>query len=151
MAKPVDLSRDAAPTPRLSVLCVDDNALIADALRRRFEPDEELTWVGVISDGPTVYEGVMNARPDIVLMDIDMPDVDTFAVVERLSAESQQIRVIMFSGHVSPAYIERALDCGAWGYLSKNDDVTSLIEGIKRVGRGEMVFSEEVEAVRRYS
>jgi len=132
----------------LRVLCVDDNELMADALRRRFEQESALAWEGIITQGSLAYDRILEVRPDIVLMDIDMPNIDTFTIVERLCCDVPEIRVLMFSGHVSPKDIDRALDCGAWGYLSKNDDVTKLIDAITRAGRGELVFSYEVDAVR---
>ncbi|CAG0983047.1 Transcriptional regulatory protein DegU [Phycisphaerales bacterium] len=132
---------------RFRVLCVDDNQLLTESLRRRISGDPDLEWVGVIHGGAGIHAAVIETRPDIVLMDIDMPLVDTFAIVERLAAEAPGIRVVMFSGHVSPDYIARALDCGAWGYLSKNDDVAALIDGIKQVGGGEIILSKEAQAV----
>lgn len=136
---------------RLSVLCVDDNPLIAAALERRLAHDQQLAWAGIVNDATRVYEEIIRLEPDIVLMDIDMPGTDSFSIVERLAGERPQIKAIMFSGHVSQAYIERSLDCGAWGYLSKNDDVAKLFDAIKRVTHGDLVFSDEVETVRRGS
>lgn len=87
--------------------------------------------------------------PDVVLMDIDMPGVDTFSMVERLAADVPTVRTLMFSGHVNRAFIDRAFDCGAWGYLSKNNDVARVIEGIRQAARGEIALSKEVQAVQR--
>ncbi len=146
MKPPADNPAGARP---LSVLCVDDNPLIAVALQRRLEQEPGLTWAGVVSDGARAYDDITRLKPDIVLMDIDMPNTDSFAIVERLAGEQPHIKAIMFSGYVSRAYIDRALDCGAWGYLSKNDDVAKLLDAIKRVVEGDLVFSDEVETVRR--
>lgn len=136
---------------RLRVLCVDDNDLLSEALGRRFARDPAIDWAGVVRDGRDAYDRVLDAAPDIVLMDIDMPGVDVFSIVARLSAEAPQVRVVMFSGHISPEYIERALDSGAWGYLSKNDDIPALLEGLRMVARGELAMSRDVERVRRGS
>lgn len=133
----------------LRILCVDDNDLVADALRRRVARDDSLQWLGLVSDGRSIEPRTREVEPDIVLMDVDMPDVDTFAIVERISSEMPRVRIVMLSGHVDVRYINRALDCGAWGYLSKNEDGSALIECIKRVGRGEVVLSAEAEAVHR--
>ena len=131
----------------LRVLCVDDNEMVSQALRRRLADEPGLEWAGVVRDGGEAFERVRQVRPDVVLMDIDMPGVDTFAIVARLSAEVPDSRVVMFSGHINPGYIDRALDCGAWGYLSKNDDVSALMDGIRLVGRGEIAMSHDVETV----
>lgn len=135
--------------PTLRILCVDDNEMMISAMERRVQHEPGLAWVGAVSDGAVALEAVRSARPDVVLMDIDMPGVDTFALVERLAEELPAVRVVMFSGHVRPGFIDRALDCGAWGYLSKSDDTANLIEGIRRVGKGEIALSREVLAVQR--
>lgn len=136
----------AAPEERrVRVLCVDDNDLVADGLRRRFAQEPRLVWLGWVGDAADAIERARELKPDVVLVDIDLPGVDTFALVERMARELPAVRAVMFSGHVRLSYIERALDSGAWGYLSKNEDTSSLIEGIKRVGAGEIALSREVE------
>lgn len=136
-----------APPPPIRVFCVDDNEMIAKSLARRIECESGIALVGLVHDGTVAYERVMEVTPDVVLMDIDMPGVDTFSIVERLSVDAPRVRVVMFSGHVNRAFIDRALDCGVWGYLSKNDDVARIIDGIRGVARGEIVLSREVHAV----
>lgn len=140
------MTRPVAP---LRVLCVDDNDMLSDALARRLAAEPSIAWSGVVRDGRDAYDRVMETRPDIVLMDIDMPGVDSFSIVARLAQEAPGVRVVMFSGHIDPGYIDRALDCGAWGYLSKNDDVPALLESLRLVARGELAMSGEVERVRR--
>ncbi len=134
------------PRP-LRVLCVDDNEDLAEAMRRRIAVEPSLAWAGIVGQGSEVLARVAELKPDIVLLDIDMPETDSFDLVQRLSGAAPRCRVLMFSGYVSLEYIDRALDCGAWGYLSKNDDVDRLIEDIRRAGRGEVAFSREVLAV----
>lgn len=139
---------NGSPRP-IRVMCVDDNDLLAEALRRRVQQETCLEWAGFVSDVSSIAERIDDARPDVVLMDIDMPGVDTFILVERLAASHPDVRVLMFSGHVHPAYLDRSLDCGAWGYLSKNEDTADLIAGIRRAAAGEIVLSREVEESQR--
>jgi DNA-binding NarL/FixJ family response regulator len=135
-------------TPTIRVLCVDDNDLVARSLSRRVGQEPGLEWLGVVTETDDIVQRVTEMAPDVVLMDIDMPGVDTFAIVEELASTHPTARVVMFSGHIDANYIQRALDSSAWGYLSKHDDVNNLISGIKLVGGGEIVFSRDVEAVR---
>jgi DNA-binding NarL/FixJ family response regulator len=135
-------------TPTIRVLCVDDNDLVARSLSRRVGQEPGLAWLGVVTETDDIVQRVTEMAPDVVLMDIDMPGVDTFAIVEELATSHPSARVVMFSGHIDATYIQRALDSSAWGYLSKHDDVNNLISGIKLVGSGEIVFSRDVEAVR---
>jgi DNA-binding NarL/FixJ family response regulator len=137
------------PPPILRVFCVDDNELVGEALRRRIEQVPDIEWLGLARNGAEVIDRVREIAPHIVLMDIDMPGVDTFGLVQRITTEMPEVRIIMFSGHVELDYIDRALDAGAWGYLSKNDDVGRLLEGIRQVSRGEIALSRDVEEVQR--
>jgi two-component system invasion response regulator UvrY len=135
----------------LRVVCIDDNAMIASAFVRRLEHEPTLRCVDVSRDGHESMEIVRSTLPDVVLMDVDMPGVDTFAIVERIARELPSVRVIMFSGHVNTEFIDRALDAGAWGYLSKNEDVAELIDAIHRASRGEIVLGKEARTVQRSS
>lgn len=133
----------------IRVFCVDDNRLLTEALRSRISIHPDLEWAGASHGGSSISEILRRAKPDVVLMDIDMPGVDTFVAVESLAREAPGVRAVMFSGYVLPHFITRAIDCGAWGYLSKNDDVVNLISAIRRVGQGEIAFSRDVEIVYR--
>ena len=70
---------------RLRVLCVDDNRMVASALERRLEREPDLQWVGVAPDGASAEARARDLRPDIILLDIDIPGVDTFALTRRLA------------------------------------------------------------------
>lgn len=131
----------------IRVFCVDDNKLLIEALRSRISTQPDLAWAGASHVAAFLSAILRDAKPDVVLMDIDMPGVDTFVAVESLAREAPSVRAVMFSGYVLPHFITRAIDCGAWGYLSKNDDVANLISAIRRVGQGEIAFSPDVEMV----
>lgn len=133
----------------LTVACVDDNPAIGEALQQRVALEPSLQWKGVIY-APTAAEIEQQLRalaPDVVLLDIDMPGIDPFTMLERMSRSAPAIRMVVFSGHLNRGYVERALDCGAWGYLSKNDDVQAVLQGVHSVGRGEIALSMEAETV----
>lgn len=141
-------SPEPLPQP-LRVLCVDDNDLLASSMERFVQRDPTLAWLGWVGNAEEVLPRAAELRPHVVLMDIDMPGVDTFSLVEQLGALDARIRVVMFSGHVHSSYLDRALDSGAWGYLSKDEEPAALLEGIRRVARGELALSKEVIAVQR--
>lgn len=133
----------------LRIVCIDDNPLVAKAFLRRLEHETSLTCVETACDGNRAYEVIRQAVPDVVLMDVDMPGVDTFGIVEKIATDMPQVRVIMISGHVNTEFIDRALDVGAWGYLSKNEEVADLIDAIHRASRGEIVLGKEARTVHR--
>lgn len=145
-------ARTVPPRPSITlpgVLCVDDNVMLGKALGRCIGAEPTLRWLGAISDGSQVLDAVQRLRPDVILMDIDMPGFDTFGTVHQLLGVAPDSRVIMLSGHVDREYLRRALDSGAWGYLSKAEETPVLIDAIHRAARGEIVLGKEIEALQR--
>lgn len=133
----------------MSLLCVDDNVLLGKALGRCIDAEPTLKWLGAISDGNEAIDAAERLRPDVILMDIDMPGFDTFRMVEVLAAKLPDTRVVMLSGHVDREYLKRALDAGAWGYLSKAEETDVLIDGVHRAARGEIALGKEIDALQR--
>jgi DNA-binding NarL/FixJ family response regulator len=133
---------------RVRVLCIDDNRLMARAMERRLAFENRIEWVGWVEDAAKASEVVRKTRPDVILLDIDLPGWDAFALLRQLVAMSEA-KVVMFSGHVRAEYLDRAVDAGAWGYLSKNESMSEIIGAIGRVAAGEFVLTPEVSAERR--
>lgn len=131
------------------MLCIDDNILLGKALARCIESEPTLRWLGSVSDGSEAITTATRLKPDVILMDIDMPGFDTFKIVEELAAAIPGTRVIMLSGHVDADYLKRSIDCGAWGYLSKAEETRVLIDAIHSARRGEIVFGKEIQALQR--
>jgi two-component system response regulator DesR len=128
------------------VMICDDNRLVAEAIELRLKQDSNFTWLGWASGLAGLIERVQELRPDVLLLDIDLPGPDPFEVLQQLSDQVPNVRTIMFSGYVRADYIERAIECGAWGYISKNDSIRDLLQLIQDVAAGEFVLSREVAA-----
>lgn len=138
---------DRMPIDRpIRVLCVDDNPLVADALSTRLRLAGGFDCVGHLLDATTMLEEVHRLQPDIVLMDLDMPGAEPFEIMRILSGTHPETRVLVLSGHVRRDLLDRAVEFGAWGYLSKNDDAETLIAAIRRVANGEFVLGPELAA-----
>lgn len=144
---PTPLPQGPAPARPVKVMLVDDNAILADALPLVLRADPRFIWSGWVSGATDVVESVARAAPDIVLMDVDVPNVDTFALVRRLVEAFAATRIVMFSGHVRPEYIEAAFDAGAFGYLHKDDDFSDLLASLLKVYAGEIVMSPPVRQI----
>jgi DNA-binding NarL/FixJ family response regulator len=130
---------------RIRVLCVDDHAFLVDGLKARFDLEPDIEMIGRL---PTADDAVVEARrlkPDIILMDIEMPGMDPFEAVEDLKTQLPDTRVIMLSAYVRDHYVSAAFKAGVWGYFSKSDEPDSIIAGIRKVDRGEMAFGPKVE------
>jgi len=135
----------SGPARPVTVMLVDDNAILAEALPFVLRNDPRFAWSGWVSNGSDVLNLVTQTAPDVVLMDVDMPNVDTFELVRRLTASCPQTKIVMFSGHVRQEYIEAAFDAGAYGYLHKDDEFPSLLESLLRAHGGEIVMSPPIK------
>jgi DNA-binding NarL/FixJ family response regulator len=128
------------------VLCVDDNPHVTAALRAMFLRADNFDWAGSLPDATKLVERAESECPDIVLLDLDMPGPDPFAALAELTKRCPNVRTIVFTGHVRRDYVDRAIEAGAWGYVSKNDAEVALFEAVERVLEGRIAFSPEVRA-----
>lgn len=134
-----DASLDAA-----SIVCIDDNPLVKEAIARRIAMEKDFRWAGALGERDEIIERLIELSPDLVLLDIDMPGVDAFALVKTIGERLPNARVVMFTGYSHPEYLEQALANGAWGYLSKSESPKALLDALRRVIRGEVVCDEDV-------
>lgn len=130
----------------IKVLCVDDNYLVAEGIKIKLMLAGGFEWLGQLSDADHLTDEVRQRRPDIVLLDIDMPGKDAFAALEELGESGLDSRVIMVSGHVRTDLIDRAVEAGAWGYVSKGEGSETIVSAIDQVMAGKFVMGPEVSA-----
>ena len=142
------MSEERVETRTIRVLCVDDNPQVCDALRAKLERTPGFAWAGGLRDATELVERAVAERPDVVLLDVDMPGPDPFAAMALLAEACPEVRAVVFSGYVEDDYIDRAVDAGAWGYVSKNDALEELFDVLRDVVDG--VFSLSSSARRVY-
>jgi DNA-binding NarL/FixJ family response regulator len=132
---------------RIRVLCVDDHAFLVDGLKARFAVENDIECVGRLASAEQLMHEVKALKPDVVLMDIEMPGPDAFEAASTLRHMHPGVRVVFLSAHIRDHYIGCAMQSGANGYFSKGDEPASIVEGIRRVLRkDDFVFSPKVEA-----
>jgi two-component system response regulator DesR len=131
---------EASPGKTLRVLCVDDNPLVVDALSLKLKLLGGFEWLEPVSDAQALAAEVMRQRPDIVLLDLDMPGRDPIDALAELGSRCPATRVVIFSGHTRPDLIERAVDAGAWGFVSKHAGVETIVNALRRVAAGEFLL-----------
>lgn len=121
---------------RLKVLLVDDHRLMLAAIRFSLEREDDLTVVGETTSGATVANLVGQTGPDVVLLDVRMPDVDGLTVLEQLRERYPSVAVVMFSGIDDPALVRAALERGASAFVLKHVEPRDLAAAIREVVNG---------------
>lgn len=133
-------------TPSIKVLCVDDNFLVTEGLKTKLSMSGGFEWVGQLPNAEGLVELVQKTKPDVVLMDIDMPGPDAFEALRELSSLCPDVRTIMISGYVRNDLIDQAIEAGAWGYVAKGEAAEAIVDAIRRVARGEFALGPEVQS-----
>lgn len=128
----------------IKLLLVDDHHLVRDSLGLLLETQEDLRVVGLAQDGDDALAQAARAQPDVVLMDVDMPGLSAFAAAERIRAAAPDARVLFLSAFGYDRYLEQALRVGASGYITKAQPAAIIIDAVRRVAEGHVVFSRDV-------
>lgn len=136
-----------APLPPVSVLCVDDNELVAEAIAVKLRRSGGFSIAGWLSSADALVETAQRAKPTVILLDVDMPGLDPLVALGKLTELGLPSKVVVFSGHVRPDLLDRAVEAGAWGYVSKSDGEEALLDGVRAVIAGQFAMSPEVRAV----
>jgi two-component system, NarL family, nitrate/nitrite response regulator NarL len=134
---------DAAPT--FSVVVADDHPVYLDALSRVVEATPELTLVGSATDGGEAIDVIQRVRPDIAILDVEMPVHSGPVVAARLVALGLPTRVLFLSAHHDGATVYDALATGGYGYVTKDASMRQIQEAVLRVASGVRSLGPDVE------
>jgi DNA-binding NarL/FixJ family response regulator len=129
----------------LSVLIVDDQALVRAGFRMILDAEEDIEVAGEASDGAEAIEEAQRLRPDVVLMDVRMPQMDGIEATRRLlSANGLETKVVMLTTFDMDEYVYDALRAGASGFLLKDVPPEQLVSGIRAVAQGDALLAPSV-------
>lgn len=128
----------------IRVLCIDDHDFLVDGLKARLGLEKDMDFVGRLADASRLVQECDRLKPDVVLLDIEMPGPDPFEAAEDLRRHRPDARVVILSAYIRDHYISAAFKAGAWGYFSKSDSADDLVEGLRKVVQGEFVMGPKV-------
>lgn len=117
----------------IDILLVDDQALLCEVLKTWLDIEQDLQVVGLAHNGEEAIAKVEELKPDIVLMDIDMPQMNGLNATKIISQRFPEVKVIFLSGHDDDAYLGKSLRAGAKGYLLKSTTAEELVDKIRSV------------------
>jgi DNA-binding NarL/FixJ family response regulator len=126
------------------LLLADDHAVVRQGFRLVLGTQPDMEVVGEAANGREALEVARRLRPDLVLMDVDMPVMDGLEATRRLKAEMPGVCVLVFTSHEEPDYLLEAIEAGAAGYVLKGAPVSRLIGAIRRALGGESPLDQEL-------
>ena len=124
------------------VLIAEDMAAYRETLVATLDLEDDIEVVAQLATGDRVLPAVLEHRPDVALLDIDLPGIDGLTVTTELCARHPTCRVLILTGLAHATHLARALAAGAAGFLAKDRPADDLIDAVRRVARGERVFPE---------
>lgn len=128
----------------MRVVIAEDQSMVLGALAALLEIERDIEVVGRATDGRTAVEIVERERPDVLLTDIEMPEMSGLEVAAELRRLGAGVKVAILTTFARSGYLRRALDAGAWGYLLKDAPADKLADALRRIVRGERVIDPEL-------
>jgi DNA-binding NarL/FixJ family response regulator len=122
---------------RHTVILVDDHAVVRAGYRLLLSQAEDLEVVGEAERGEEACQRYAELEPDVVVMDLNLPGIGGLAAIRRICSRDPKARILAFSIHDEPVYINRTLAAGAIGYISKSCPPDMLVNAVRCVARGE--------------
>ncbi|ASO07372.1 transcriptional regulatory protein DegU [Arenibacter sp. NBRC 103722] len=125
----------------------DDHSLVRDGIRALLEEDANYEVIGEVSNGKEAVQMVLDKKPDLLIIDIRMPEMNGIEAVEELKKHSSTTKSIILSMHDSEEYILKSVNAGASGYLLKDTGKTEFLKAISTVEQGGKYFSGDISNV----
>ena len=127
----------------IKVLLADDHSIVRAGLRRLVEESNDMEVVAEAADGRKAIQQTHKARPDVVVVDISMPDMDGLEVVSQLQSFYPKLPIIILTMYEEEQYVVRAFEAGAMGYLTKRSAPEQLVKAIRKVYAGYRYLTDE--------
>ncbi len=128
----------------IKILVVDDHKMFVEGLESILSKEEDIQIVHRCHEGKDVFDEVLLEKIDIILLDINLPDMSGISVCERILKMNDRVKILVLSMHDEESYITAVLRSGALGYVLKNTGRKELLTAIRTVAGGRTYFSESI-------
>lgn len=128
------------------LLLCDDHAMFRQGLKSILETEDDFRVIGEVPNGREAIRYALETKPDVILMDIQMPELDGVAATKAILAEQPDAKVIILTMYRQDRYVFEAVKVGARGYMLKDASASELIDAIRRVAAGETLLNAEMAA-----
>ena len=132
---------------KIKIILVDDHQLVRDGIKALLSGIDDLEIISEASDGKELFQQLTTQKPDILIMDISLPDLSGIEITKTICKDYPDIKVLMLSMYNSEDFIFNSIKAGAKGYLPKNTSRNELLEAIYAIQSGEDFFSESVSKI----
>lgn len=129
---------------KLRVFLADDHAILREGLRHILNSQPDLEVIGEAGDGQSAYEKIEELKPDIVVMDISMPQMTGIEAARKLRRYDPEIKIIMLTRHDNEEYVDQLLKYGIHGYVLKDDAGDDLLRAIEAIKKNETYLSPRI-------
>lgn len=129
----------------IRVLIVDDHPIIRSGIKSILDKEEDITVVGEAMNCAEAIESTAHLQPDVVLMDLNLPDRNGIEAIKEILAQNTTVRILVLSNYSEEKMIYKALEAGALGYLLKIDTLEQISNAIRTVFQGNPSLSPDVE------
>ncbi|NOY68347.1 MAG: response regulator transcription factor [Deltaproteobacteria bacterium] len=128
----------------IKIMIADDHAVVREGLKQIISDTPNMIVVAEAENGDTVMEMLGRVKPDVIVLDISMPDTNIIELLKAINASKQKVRVLVLSMHPESQYAERVFAAGACGYLTKDSAPDLLITAIRKVAANKHYVSESL-------
>jgi DNA-binding NarL/FixJ family response regulator len=129
---------------KVKVLLVDDHGLVREGIKMILERERHFEVVGEATDGRKALAALQKVRPDVILMDISMPNLNGFEAIFQIKRSYPDAKILVLTVHTNEEYVYKSLKAGALGYLVKDSAVSELVGAVKAVAEGKPYLSPSI-------
>lgn len=134
-------------SPTIKVLLVDDHPMVRDGIMSCLAFYDDVEVIGTANNGREAITQLSSLTPDVIMMDISMPDLNGIDATEQILEISPHSKILIFSMHDNAEYITNAVQAGASGYILKNTDAEEVYLAITQVAQGRRYFGENIAQI----
>jgi two-component system nitrate/nitrite response regulator NarL len=131
----------------IRVVLADDHVFVRDGIKSLLENEANIEVVGEATDGLEALKMVETAQPDLLILDIRMPNLTGIEVVEKLRSQNNMVKIVMLSMHESEEYVLKSIKAGADGYLLKGSSKEEFLKAVHTVAGGGKYFSGDISSI----